>query len=294
MPQYKNLQIKITKGMNQDLEGQSFNPSVAFKLLNMKNQVIDANGQQALTNEKGTEHIIITSYSNFVDGKVDNSSTYDSISGYVIGTIPCTQYKSIVFTKVPQADGQVYNYIYKIVYDTDLNTITGTILAKGYFNFGEYISGIFCYENSELQKVYWVDGANAVRYINTADSALKAVADVITDPNLLDSNPSVKMDHHIVVERQAGGGTFTSGVVQYAISYYRENGPETGIIDVTPMYYIAEEHRGITANETAGCSFKITIQNPDTSFDYLRVYQIQRTSLNGTPIVRIVKDIKLN
>ena len=38
---------------------------------------------------------------------------------------------------------------------------------------------------------------------------------------------------------------------------------------------------------------KISITNPDTSFDYLRLYSIQRTSLNGTPIVKIVGDYKL-
>jgi len=62
---------------------------------------------------------------------------------------------------------------------------------------------------------------------------------------------------------------------------------------MTPLYYIGEEHRGLMADETVGCSYEVTIKNPDTSFDYIRLYSIMRTSLNGQPIVRIVKDIKL-
>ena len=115
----------------------------------------------------------------------------------------------------------------------------------------------------------------------------------ITDEIYLDSSPEFKLNHIIEVERVAGGGIFTAGVIQYAFTYYMKYGAETGIVDMTPLYYISEVERGLLADETVGCSFKVKIKNPDTRFDYLRLYSIQRTSLNGTPLVKIVKDIKL-
>jgi len=63
---------------------------------------------------------------------------------------------------------------------------------------------------------------------------------------------------------------------------------------MTPLLYISEDTRGVREDETVGCSFKITIKNPDISFDYARVYSIQRFSLNGNPVVKIVGDIKLS
>jgi hypothetical protein len=82
-------------------------------------------------------------------------------------------------------------------------------------------------------------------------------------------------------------------VIQYAFTYFNKYGAETNIVDMTPLYYISEDTRGVREDEVVGCSFKVTIKNPDTSFDYIRLYSIQRTSLNGAPIVKIVGDLKL-
>ena len=40
--------------------------------------------------------------------------------------------------------------------------------------------------------------------------------------------------------------------------------------------------------------FKITIENFDDNFEYLRIYSIQRTSINGTPICKRIQDIELS
>ena len=273
MGQLKQAPFKITKGMNQDVEFGSFSPEFAFSLTNLKNQSNDNNNQGALTNEKGTKRILL----------FDSNRNEVQISGKVIGIVQCTQDIAVLFSSNNNID-----YIYKIEYSSTGGILIATILAEGIFNFGDYISGIFCYENSELQKVYWVDGKNPLRYINIANDYQ------IQNANELSTNPTFNLNHHITVEKQVGGGTFTAGVIQYAFTYYRENGPETGIVDMTPLYYVSENTRGIAADETVGCSFKVTIQNPDTSFDYIRLYSIQRHSLNGTPVVKIVKDIKLH
>ena len=52
--------------------------------------------------------------------------------------------------------------------------------------------------------------------------------------------------------------------------------------------------RGARSDSTTGLTFKIEIENPDDRFEYIRVYSIQRTSLDGVPIVKIVDDIKLS
>ena len=279
----KQYSIKVTKGMNQDLSKQIASPDTAYKLLNIKNQILDSQSAEALVNEKGTR-LIQMYYNNKYESQLD---------GEIIGIVKCDNDSAAVFVK----KSDKVDIIYKFYYD-DFGRVVVEKIAEGNFNFGNNIKGIFCYENSELQKVYWVDGVNQLRYINLADSNFKSSMYPegklpITNAIYLDSSPEFKLNHTIEVERVAGGGIFPAGVIQYAFTYYMKYGAETGIVDMTPLYYISETERGLPADETVGCSFKVKIKNPDTRFDYLRLYSIQRTSLNGTPLVKIVKDIKL-
>lgn len=276
------LQFRITKGMNQDLSKEVFSPEVAYSLLNIKNQILDSNSLGALENEKGTK-LIELYYNNKNNQKLD---------GEILGVVKCSNEVVVLFMRYEST-----NYIYKLYQDSN-NNVAIRKLAEGNFNFGDNIKGTFCYENSELQKVYWIDGVNQLRYINIADSNFKSDTNPngklpITNEIYMNSSPEFKLGHTIKVERMSGGGVFNAGVIQYAFTYYMKYGAETGIVDMTPLYYVSEKERGLLADETVGCSFRISIENPDTRFDYLRIYSIQRTSLNGTPVVKIVKDLKL-
>lgn len=285
----QQLQYKITKGMNQDVDIQTASPDTAFRLFNIKSQTLDSANNSNLTNEKGNSQIKLVDYNTLVE---------TTLSGTVVGVIQCTANMIVLFTYV---DG-TNNYIYKLLYDSENDYIRVKIVAKGNFGIPETyttdgkivkteISGIFSYEHSELQKIYWVDGVNQLRYLNVADSNINLP---ITEANKLNSSPAFKMNHHLEVERINGGGIFTSGVIQYAFTYFNKYGAETNIVDMSPLYYISEETRGVREDEAVGCSFKVTIKNPDTSFDYARIYSIQRTAVNGAPVVKIVGDIKLN
>lgn len=276
----KQAQYKITKGMNQDIEMQSASPDSAFKLLNIKNQILDSIDGEALTNEKGTSQCIMN-----VSNIQNIANTY-SIEGKILGIIQCNSNLVVLFVKTLQNIDRIYKISCK-----ENNSIQIKLIAEGTFNIGDKVKGIYCFENSELQKVYWIDGVNQLRYINMAESNKKIP---ITEEIYLNTSPEYKMNHTIQVERTSGGGIFTAGTLQYAFTYYMKHGAETGIVDVTPLYYIGEEDRGIAADETVGCSYKITIQNPDTRYDYIRLYSIQRRELNGQPVVKIVKDINLH
>lgn len=291
----QQIDIKVIKGMNQDASAQVFDSQTAFYLLNMKNQVINSNNQNALTNEKGTEHITIK-------GIDHNTNKTQDITGNIIGVVQCTPNTAVLFLR--QRQSIVTDYIYRVDYNNgllvgkllatddssyytdDIKTNTNILIDKN-FDFGNYISGIFCYENDKLQKVYWVDGKNVMRYINIVND------NIIFDANELSCNPKFKLDHHMTVKRISGNSIFSPGVIQYCFTYFRKHGPETGVVDISPMYYISEDDKGVAADKTVSCSFEVSIQNPDTSYDYIRLYSIQRTALNGPAIVKLVKDIKL-
>lgn len=188
------------------------------------------------------------------------------------------------------------------------NYIEAVLLFKGDLNICKTwdITSTFIYENSSLQKLYWVDGHNQLRYLNVSpevsrykdgtlvveDNKYKIIK-WYTDPNVVASNPNFTQNHYIKVTKREGGGYFQAGVIQWAFTYYNKYGAETNLVDMTPLYYISPEYKGAKADDIISCSFQIDFYNIDTSFEYLRLYSIQRSSLNGTPEVKVVGNYKL-
>ena len=66
----KQYSIKVTKGMNQDLSKQVASPDTAYKLLNIKNQILDNQSAEALINEKGTK-LVNMYYNNKNESQLD-------------------------------------------------------------------------------------------------------------------------------------------------------------------------------------------------------------------------------
>lgn len=331
MNEIKQASFKFTGGINQDNDPQSIPTDTAYRLFNMKMQNLNGSTMFALVNEKGNSLVPITYTDDekitppikkeivideYTGEEQEIVTPFKGIRGEVLGTIECGTDKAILFTYEFNDNAVLVYRIIRLIYKYDDQHIEAKTLFYGdlgivtpseeYESKEEFIdraieklksvhiSGLFCYENSSIQKIYWTDGENQIRYLNIAESNPLLQGDsYITDVNLLNSNPSFRIDHKIQVTRIDGGGKFQSGVIQWAFTYFNKYGAETGIVDITPLYYITKFNRGGKADEIIGCSYKISIINPDTSFDYLRLYSIQRTSLNGTPIVKIVGDYKL-
>lgn len=331
MNEIKQASFKFTGGINQDNDPQSIPTDTAYRLFNMKMQNLNGSTMFALVNEKGNSLVPITYTDDekitpplkkeiiideYTGEEQEIVTPFKGIQGEVLGTIECGTDKAILFTYEFNDNAVLVYRIIRLIYKYDDQYIEAKTLFYGdlgivtpseeYESKEEFIdraieklksvhiSGLFCYENSSIQKIYWTDGENQLRYLNIAEANSLLQGDsYITDVNLLNSNPSFRIDHKIQVTRIDGGGKFQSGVIQWAFTYFNKYGAETGIVDITPLYYITKFNRGGKADEIIGCSYKISIINPDTSFDYLRLYSIQRTSLNGTPIVKIVGDYKL-
>jgi len=60
------------------------------------------------------------------------------------------------------------------------------------------------------------------------------------------------------------------------------------------LYYTSYTDRGASADNIVSTSFNIEIKNIDTSFQYLRIYSILRTSIDATPQCKIVIDIPIS
>lgn len=165
------------------------------------------------------------------------------------------------------------------------------------------------FEATLVQKVYWVDGVNRPRMINIAKPELKdaeyddsmafgtiptGYTDVYNDAPF-DFVPTMTLDESVTVERvsTSSGGIFPAGTIQYVLTYSFKYGQETNPFHQSDLLYISYPDRGAEADDSVYCAFKITVSNIERRFDYVNIYSVKRTSINGTPVVQLVKSLEI-
>lgn len=194
----------------------------------------------------------------------------------------------VLFTKDTSTSN---DYIITMSLNLNANGLVGSIKFAGNLNFSisHSIEAIPFYESEDVQKVYWVDGYNPPRFLNIqkAYSNSEGSSQFEFSPKL-DIFPTVK------VSKDYRDGKFPAGTIQYFISYYNKFGTETGIVWASDLQYMTQSGIAESPEGTTTCSFSIDISNIDTSFEYIRVYSLQRTSLNNVPIANIVFDSKIS
>lgn len=274
-------------GMQQDIK----NPEVSSKYIyEGKNIRITSQGDNSLlhiTNEKGNIHIT-------------------DITGLYLGQCIINDYL-ILFTTGVSTEQEIYkdewgqpslgpvlnkytgiDYIYKI--SLKETPVKVELLYSGALNFSaEYpIQTLGIYENENIQKVYWIDGLNQPRVINIVNKNIK-------NNSSFDFVPELNLQESVLITKETtSNGYFSPGVIQYAFSYYNKYGQESNIFYTSELFYLSPEKRGASSEEIVTSSFTINIQNPDTNFDYIRVYSIHRTSIDAQPTVKIIGDINLD
>lgn len=264
------------QGMNRDLAVSRFSPSLVYDARNIR--ITANNGKNSLlsiTNEKGTSEVTITPR-----GEGDTP-----ILGTIIGTAVLKD-TLVLFTTSSGTDR-----IYKIVFTNSYQTATCYKLFQGQLQFDatKPLETLPIYETEDIQKVYWVDGINQPRVINIAnDSSL------ITNGDIFNFNRMIGADYQMRVTKYNSGGEFPAGTIQYCFNYFNKFGQETNIVDVSPLYYLCPKDKGLPADAMSTASFLIKITGLDTSYDYVRLYSIIRTSENAVPNVRIVGDFRIS
>lgn len=265
----------IIKGMTRDLTVSKFNPEFAYECKNIRITTRDNSTLLTVTNERGNSELsILTSNGNPLQ-----------VLGTLIGYNVLNNYVTLFTTgdkdRIYRLENKQTYFEGKLLYEGNLN-----------FNVNNPIENISVYENDNIQKVYWIDGLNQPRVINI-------VADSTVSGSWNDSSFDFVQDLELketvtVVRDDLASGSFSSGVIQYAFTYYNKYGQESNIFYTSPIQYISFASRGASPEEKVSNSFTITIANPDTRFDYIRVYSIHRASIDATPNVLNVVDLPIN
>lgn len=267
-------------GMQRDIDISKHPSNFLYDAQNIRLTSREGDTLLSITNEKGTKDINVR------------------INGTYLGHCLLNQYLVIFSTDKTFSSSGVPtkspDYINRIDLSKDGDEAV-KLLFSGDLQFSPInnIDAIASYENESIQKVYWVDGKNQPRMINIAPSNDNHITKY--SESYFDFIPELKLKEVIYVTKKIGtNGEFAPGVIQYAFTYYRKCGQESNIFYTTPLYYISYSDRGGSPEDKISNSFEIHFDGIDTDFDYIRIYSIHRTSLNGTPICKRVQDISIS
>lgn len=286
-----------TKGMNRDMSVSAFNAEFAFENVNLRLSTNENNTTMSWVNERGP---LLLTLSIDIDPweTEDKQPAQTSMVGVPIGTA-VINHKLVVFTT--RVGNSKPDNIYVLWYDNDEKTsMVGKRLYRGKLNFNiEYpLETLVSYEAEHIQKVYWTDGLNQPRMINiAADNDKLKLWNTSNSPigTFFDFIPSIQFDENIKIEKRvAAGGLFAPGVIQYCFTYINKHGQQSNVFHVSTLYYLALSERGASPEEKVTCCFDIKMSNADQKFDYVRIYSIQRTSLNNVPFVKLLTDIPVS
>lgn len=282
----KEKQIILqNKGMNRDLSVSKIGESSAYENRNIRILSTDKDTMLSVTNERGNK-------------KIENIT----IKGTLLGHAVLNNY-IILFTT--EGQGQKKDRIYRVEYN---GTTFHSILLYEYdlnFSLDCPIETIVDYEMEDIQKVYWIDGRNVLRFLNFSDAYLKKYLEsgsLTSDPvfkfhndnTWFDSTRPAKHLPIVSIKKEDGGENRANGVTQYFITYYNKNGQQTGIVWASPLVYLSPMERGGAADKTNNNKITLQLSGADTSFDYVRLYQILRTAEDGQVVASMIGEASLS
>ena len=269
----------IIQGMQRDLNVARYDQNFAYENMNIRLTAMDNKTLLAVTNERGNKKLLVED---------EDTKQNITISGNYVGHCIVGKYL-ILFTTTNNND-----YIYRLYFENE--KLIGKILNSKKLNFSEEhpIEALGIYEAEDIQKVYWIDGINPIRYINIVNNKYTEDSDI----TVYDFTGNIPVPTNFEVKKiNSSSGQFAAGVIQYAYSFYDKNGRESNIIDTSSLNYITNTNRGADAETVCNNSFEIKIEGIDNNkykYDYIRIYSIHRTSIDAIPATKLVTDIKLN
>lgn len=296
--------VILHTGMSQDSSRSKQNNQFYFEGRNIRITSTNNNTSGVITNEKGNEFLlsIPTPTFDFINKTISyNSKTlsyttdeinelYDNPS-YVFG-------EQTIIANCKTVNGFVIfstnNNGLDCIWYLEDNTFDLTLLYLRDLNFTleNPIQILNNYENSKIDKIYWVDGKQQIRFLNIWHSIENDDLEELIDLSSVSLN--ITSDVNLInpeIEEVSYGGTHTAGMIQYAYSYYKINGSQSSLSPLSELIPLGKSIiEGGNVNEVVGTIPKIVISDLDNRFTNLRLYAVKYTSYNELPSISLIAD----
>jgi len=246
-------------------------------------------------------------------GRVIDITAYGISSDmYVIGGVELRD--SIILFTTNNTRSQIYKLTITGVSNGEIDTLTllyddeyNVDDSRLEFNVNNRIKAIARYETPNIQKVYWTDGINPLRYMNINKECTTNGDPFTTDGDYwgvdkFELLPKVVLDKPTITGITTG--TISTGMVFYAYQLYIENGAESAIsyisdpLHVTSAsdYYSSDlyyEGDGVDPVTSKGFIININMSGNNT-FDRLKLIRVHYESFNQVPSIYVAADIPIN
>jgi len=158
------------------------------------------------------------------------------------------------------------------------------------------------YESEEVQKIYWADGYNNLRYANIVDSDIAS-----WDPD--DFNIVNEVDFESPQFEQLLSGTIPVGRVQYSYRLYKRYGSQTIFAPASRMINLTTENENAVNTsryggadrldedgeaQSSGKAVKMSISNVDLNYDKIEIVAIHYSEINEEPNIWVVQTTDVN
>lgn len=300
----KQTKISFINGMSQDISNSKSQEGIYFDALNLSITNFDNNSKYLLSNLKGNklELTIPDIYISYLNNTINyNNEQYFFSDQHTLDLIngdDLTVSNQIIIGGVDTKDSLILfttnNYIdclWEVSSILD-NSFNIELKYVGKLNFStEYpIQALYNFENDKIQKIYFVDGNNQLRFFNKED------VDLLTYPENKFNIVSEYLVSQIELLNNQLSGIHTPGVIQYAYNLYDLYGSQTTISPISEIFQI---DKGLTIgggdiNEEVGKALQLTISKLDNNFKYIKIYAIKYTSYNELPEISLIIDENIN
>jgi len=290
------------KGIKKDITKSKFSNEYYFDGRNIKITASDSQSTGSVTNTKGNKQLFsiptpvidynaktITYNGNILIYNTDEIN-YNIQSGtqYIISNVITREYVILLTT-----DDNGIDCIWKV----NLNTYELTLLYLRNLNLSTTNPAqlINNFENELVDKIYWVDGKNQMRFLNIKHSIDNDdLEDIIDIPvSVIDMVGKYTLSQPTVTNILSGG-SHTAGMIQYAYNLYRLNSSQTKISPLSDLVSLDKSSLGGgKVNELVGAMPVVNITNIDHNYTNIRVYAIKYTSYNEIPSISIIEDRQL-
>ena len=296
----KNI-IMTYNGMNQDISQSKFSNQFYFEGKNIRILATDSQSTNSVTNEKGNSLTVtipeinidfinkrISYNSNILNYTTDQiNDTYSTQPGeqIIIGNA-IGKTKTVLFT----TDNNGFDCIWSL--DNNTYDLTLLYLRNLNFNINNPIQALINYENDRIEKVYWVDGKNQMRFLNINQSIENGDNDELIDieSSLINVVGDFKFSQPELVTKEQGGN-HTAGMIQYAYTLYRLNGASTKLSPLSELISLDNGNEGGgNINDIVSSYPVIKIPFIDPDYTNLKLYSIKYTSYNELPEIRLILD----
>jgi len=301
-------------GANQDISKAKHQPQYYFDAQHIRILATDAQSTVAAKNEKGNTQVISLPDLSidraslsiiYGDKTLQFSSAGDIINQVISDTLPLTSDSQVIIGHTETRQGLVlfstdnagFDCVWHIpnILDGSYDLTLLYVRNLG-FSTDNPIQALFNYENDNIQKVYWVDGVNQLRYLNITHNSIEGNDPLIDLPSTtINLVGAIDFSQPKITDTLIGGD-HTAGVIQYGYNLLRLNGSQTKLSPLTDLVALDKgpSNGGGELNEEVATTPVITIENIDQNYNIIKLYGVKYTSYNQIPEIFLIEEREIN